>query len=178
MPRINAALENRQAEYQTSMVEVEGMLNHKPISILINLGDSLSYVSSSLVEKIKLPVEKFAKSWLVQLAIGAKRRVIDFVKECTLFMNQFETYVKLNVLLLGSYDVLIGMDWLEQHRLVLNCFDKTFICLNNEGEMVTVKGIPRKTTIRDISSLQLNRVVQKGCKYFVVTITSEEHINK
>ena len=27
MPRINAALENRQAEYQTSMVEVEGMIN-------------------------------------------------------------------------------------------------------------------------------------------------------
>ena len=61
MPRINVALENRQAEYQTSMVEVEGMLNHKPISILIDPGSSLSYVSPSLVEKSKLPVEKFAK---------------------------------------------------------------------------------------------------------------------
>ena len=36
MPRINATLKNRQAEYRTSMVEVEGMLNHKPISILID----------------------------------------------------------------------------------------------------------------------------------------------
>ena len=70
MPIINATLENRQAEYQNSMVEVEGMLNHKPISILIDLGASLSYVSPSLVEKIKLPVEKFAKSWLVQLSTG------------------------------------------------------------------------------------------------------------
>ena len=58
----------------------------------------------------------------VQLAIGAKREVIDFVKDCTLFMNQFETSVKLNVLSLGSYDVLIGMDWLEQHRVVLKLF--------------------------------------------------------
>ena len=33
IPRINATLENKQAEYRTSMVEVEGMLNHKPISI-------------------------------------------------------------------------------------------------------------------------------------------------
>ena len=89
------------------MVEVEGMLHHKPISILIDLGDSLSYVSPSVVEKNKLPIEKFAKSWLVQLATGAKRRVIDFVKDCTLFMNQFETPVKLDVLPLGSYDVLI-----------------------------------------------------------------------
>ena len=56
MPRINAALENGQAKYQTSMVEVEGMSNHKAISILIELGARLSYVSPSLVEKIKLPL--------------------------------------------------------------------------------------------------------------------------
>ena len=38
-------------------VEVEGMLNQKPISILIDPGAILSYVSPSLVEKSKLPVE-------------------------------------------------------------------------------------------------------------------------
>ena len=64
------------------MVEVVGMLNHKPISILIDLGANLSYGSPSLVEKSKLLVEKFAKSWLVQLATRAKRKVIDFVKDC------------------------------------------------------------------------------------------------
>ena len=63
-------------------------------------------------------------------------KVIDFLKDCALIMNQFETYVKLNVLPLGSYDVLIGMDWLEQHKVVLNYFDKTFSYLNNEGEIV------------------------------------------
>ena len=49
MPRINAALENRQDDYKTSMVEVEGKMNQKSISILIDLGDILSYVSPSLV---------------------------------------------------------------------------------------------------------------------------------
>ena len=91
-------------------MEVEGTMNHK--------GASQSYVSPSLVEKSKLPVEKFTKSWLVQLDTGEKRKVIDFVKNYTLFMNKFETYVKLNVLSLSSYDVLIGMDWLEQNRVV------------------------------------------------------------
>ena len=51
MPRINATLENKQADYQTSMVEVEGKLNQTPISILIDLGASLSYISPDLVEK-------------------------------------------------------------------------------------------------------------------------------
>ena len=58
MPRINASLENRQADYQNSMVEVEGKLNQIPISILIEPGTSLSYISPNLVEKCKLLVEK------------------------------------------------------------------------------------------------------------------------
>ena len=43
MPRINATMENRQVDYQTSMVEVEGKLNKTPISILI--GKILSVMS-------------------------------------------------------------------------------------------------------------------------------------
>ena len=74
MPRINAALENRQADYQTSMVEVEGMINHTPVTILIDPGASLSYIAPQIVEKCKLFVDKFENSWLVQLATGAKKK--------------------------------------------------------------------------------------------------------
>ena len=88
-------------------------------------------------------------------------------------MDQFETSIKLNVLPLGSYDMLIGMDWLEQHRVVLNYFDKTFTCVNNDGETVNVKGIRRKTVIRHISALQLKRVVQKGYKSFLIIVINE-----
>jgi len=54
IPQISAALENPQAEYQTSMVEVEGTLKQTPISILIDLGASMSYISPGIVEKCKL----------------------------------------------------------------------------------------------------------------------------
>ena len=81
------------------------------------------------------------------------------------------------VLPLGSYDILIGMDWLEQHRVVLNCFDKTFTCINNDGKLISVKGIPMKTTVRNIPTLQLKRVVRKGCKAYAITVTNEENIN-
>ena len=49
MPRINAALENRQAEYQTSMVEVEGMINQTLVTILIDPRASLSYIAPQIV---------------------------------------------------------------------------------------------------------------------------------
>ena len=45
MPRINAGLENQQADHQTSMVEIEGMIEKKSLSILIDADASLSYVT-------------------------------------------------------------------------------------------------------------------------------------
>ena len=83
-------------------------------------------------------------------------------------MSQFKNQVNLNVLSLGSYDVIIGMDWLERHQVVLNCFQKTFTCLNGKGERITIKGIPRKISIRQISSLQMKKAVRTSCKDFVV----------
>ena len=74
MPRINTALENRQADYQNSMVEVEGMIKQTPVTILIDPGASLSYIAPQIVEKCKLSVDKFDNSWLVQLATGEKEK--------------------------------------------------------------------------------------------------------
>jgi len=153
MPTISAALENRQADHQTAMVEIEGMVNEKPVSILIDPGASLSYISPSIVEKNKLALQKFDKPWLVQLATGTKRKVMHYVENCKVLLKNLETRVKLNVLPLGSYDILIGMDWLEEHKVLLNCFEKYFTCLNDQGETVTMKGILRKTSFRQIYAL-------------------------
>ena len=65
MPRINADLENRQDDHQTSMVEVQGMIQNKHVYIMIDLGASLSYLSPSIAEKFNLSLKKFEKSWLV-----------------------------------------------------------------------------------------------------------------
>ena len=92
-------------------------------------------------------------------------------------MSQFEILVKLNVLPLGSYDVLIGMDWLKIHQVILNCFQKTFTCLNKEGERTTVVGIPRKISVRQISALQMKKAVRKGHKFFVLHVINNEQVN-
>ena len=65
IPRINAALENRHVDHQTSMVEVQGMIQNQYVSILIDPGASLSYIFLSIVEKCGLSLKKFEKSWLV-----------------------------------------------------------------------------------------------------------------
>ena len=65
MHRINVALENQEADDQTSMVEVQDMIQNFCVSILIDPGASLSYIYPSIVEKCNLPLNKFDKSWLV-----------------------------------------------------------------------------------------------------------------
>ena len=97
MHRINAALEKRHVDHQTSMVEVHSMIQNFYVSILIDPGASLSYISPTIVENCNLPLKKFDKSWLVQLATGTKRKVVNYVESCNLMINQFETQVKLNV---------------------------------------------------------------------------------
>ena len=89
-------------------------------------------------------------------------------------LNDFLTNVNVNILTLGSYDMLIGMNSLEEHNVLLNCFDKTFTCIDNNGNNIKVKGIPRKVTIREISSLQIERSVRKGCKVFTVYIMNDK----
>ena len=160
------------------MVEIQGMIQKKPVSILIDLGASLSYVSPSIAEKWNLPLKKFEKTWLVQLATRTKIKVVNYVENCEMFMSQFKTQVNLNVLSLGSYDVLIGMDWMEIHQIVLNCFETTFTCLNDKGERTTFKWIPRKFFVIQISALQMKKVVRKGCKVFVIQIINSKHMDK
>ena len=85
-------------------------------------------------------------------------------------MNDFLTHVSVNVFPLGSYDLLIGMDWFEEHNFLLNCFNKTFTYIDNNGNNIKFKGIPRKVNMREIFALQMKRSVRKGCKVFAVYI--------
>jgi 3-dehydroquinate dehydratase len=70
--KINAELENRQVDHQSSMVKIEGMINQKYVSILIGPGAFLSYVSPIIIEECKLSKVKHSNPWTVQLATGIK----------------------------------------------------------------------------------------------------------
>ena len=101
-------------------------------------------------------------------------KVLEIVKECQVNLNGFLTKVKLNILPLGSYDILINMDWLEQHHVMLDCLHKYILCIDIQGNQVKVQGIPNKVYVRQIFSLQAKKCVRKGCKFFAVNIRDVE----
>ena len=115
------------------MIEVEGMINNQTIAILIDSGASHIYIDPKMVESLNFPRIKHGKSWLVQLATRAKRKVNDMVKSCTMEMNGMNSRAYLNIFPLGSSDYLIGMDWLDQNHAILDCHNKVFTFLDEEG---------------------------------------------
>ena len=94
------------------MFEVAGNIFEQSISILIDPSSNHSYITLRVVEICSLKKVKHRKYWLVHLAVGTKRKVSEVVEKCPFVINGFVSCVDLNVLPLGCYDVLIGMDWL------------------------------------------------------------------
>ena len=90
--------------------------------------------------------------------------------KCPLVMDGLVTCVDLNVLPLGSYDVLIGMDQFEAHREKIDCYNKTFECLDEEGNLRIVKGIPKVISGRKSSAMQLKNIYGKGFRVYATDI--------
>jgi hypothetical protein len=114
-----------------------------------------------MVERFQLPRSKLGKPWLVQLATGEKRKINEMVKACQMEMNGMCTKVDLNITPLGSYDFLIGMDWLDQHHVVLDCYNKEFTCLDEEGNLRIIQGIPRVCNYQRSFNLAIEEKLQE-----------------
>jgi hypothetical protein len=79
----------------------------------------------------------------------------------SLSLNGVNTILDMNIIPLVYYDILIGMDWLDQYHFVLDCHNNTFTYLDEEGKQRTMKGIPRPISIREMLALQLKKCFRK-----------------
>jgi hypothetical protein len=102
MPRIYVMLDNKKVEFWWHMIEVGGNINDQPITILVDSGAIHSYLNPNMVEIIQFLRSKFGKPWLVKLAIEAKRKINEMVKECPMEINGLCTRVDLNILYLWA----------------------------------------------------------------------------
>lgn len=113
---------------------VEGKIIEQPIAILIDLGASHSYIAPDLLERFHLKTSKHDKSWLFELPISTKRKISELVKSYPLDMNKLNTFAKLSTIPLGSYDVLIGMEWLDAHHVILIVIIKQLLVLTKKED--------------------------------------------
>jgi len=68
-------------------------------------------------------------------------------------MNGIATQKTLNIIPLGSYNMLLGMDRLTSHKDKLDCYNKTLECEDEQGEKRTLHGIHKPISVRQVSTL-------------------------
>ena len=115
-------------------MEMEGKLCDQVVSILIYLGSNYIYISPNPVDKCCLNKEVHAYSWLVELATGTKKRVHHWASSCAFELNDMSTSTHINVLPLGSYNMLLAMNWLYIHKTKVDFYDKAIECLDDDGK--------------------------------------------
>ena len=83
------------------------------VSILFDSRAIDSFISSSLVAYSGILVVRERNRWQVELASGSRVNADIFSTDSKIQMKYFNTSVNLRVIPLGSYDIVLGMDWLE-----------------------------------------------------------------
>ena len=67
-----------------------------------------------------------------------------------------------------TYDLIIGMEWLESHRAMVDCFTKRVLCVDNKGRPVEIQVVRRKVSLHFISTMKVKRCLRQGCRLYVV----------
>jgi hypothetical protein len=112
---------NIQAEPQPTVLETSGTIVDQTLSILIDPGATESFIFGAMLKMIKVKALKHDEFSFVDMDSGDKQKVGGKVTGCTLNLGDFVSRSNLYVMILGLYDVVIGMDWLESHEAILNC---------------------------------------------------------
>jgi hypothetical protein len=165
---IHAAVNNRQAEHQSMVVESSGMLNHINVKILFDSGATNSFISPSALEKTGLAAYKHDDFKQVEMASGEKQAVGPSVDDYIVDLGVCTTRLKVYVTALGAYDLIIGMDWLAAHRALVDCFAKRVLCVDDEGRLIEIQGVQRKVSLHFISTMKVKRCLRQGCRLYVV----------
>jgi hypothetical protein len=100
---------------------------------LIDPGATKSFISGAALKIIKVKAVEQDEFSFVDMAFEAKQKVGGNVMGCVLNLGEFVTRANLYITILGSYDVVIGMDWLESHEAILNCTTKWLSLIDDKG---------------------------------------------
>ncbi|GJZ43716.1 putative reverse transcriptase domain-containing protein [Tanacetum coccineum] len=82
---------------------------------------------------------------------------------------------------LGSFDVIVGMDWLAKYHAVIIC-DEKIVRIPYGDEMLIIRGDDcdsgSKSKLSIISCTKTQKYIQKGCQIYLAQVTSKKTENK
>nr|GFB69473.1 hypothetical protein [Tanacetum cinerariifolium] len=100
------------------------LLNNRYASVLFNTGADKSFVSTTFSSQINIAPSTLDHCYDVELADGRIIGLNTILRGYTLNLLNHPFNLNLMPVELGSFDAIIGMDWLAKYQAVITCAEK------------------------------------------------------
>ncbi|GJX90017.1 putative reverse transcriptase domain-containing protein [Tanacetum coccineum] len=157
------------------------LLNNHYASILFDTGADRSFISTAFSSLINIAPTPLENSYDVELADGKIVGIYTIMRGCTLNFLDHPFNIDLMPVELGSFDVIIGMDWLRRCHAVIVC-DEKLVQVPYGNETLTFHGNEssngRESRLIVISCSKAQEYMAKGCQVFLAQISAKKEEDK
>nr|GEZ40710.1 putative reverse transcriptase domain-containing protein [Tanacetum cinerariifolium] len=115
------------------------LLNNRYASILFDTGTDRSFISIAFNSLVNIDPTPLGSSYDVELADGKIVRIDTIIRGCTINFQTHPFNIDLMPVGLGSFDVIIGMDWLRRCHAMIVC-DEKLVQILYGNETLTFRG--------------------------------------
>ncbi|GJW76504.1 putative reverse transcriptase domain-containing protein [Tanacetum coccineum] len=117
------------------------LLNNRYASILFDTGADRSFVSTAFSSQIDITPTALDHYYDVELVDRRIIRLNTILRGCTLNILNHPFNINLMPIELGSFEAIIGMDWLAKYQVIILCAEKIVLFLAH----VTIKEVEDKS---------------------------------
>ncbi|GJU28961.1 putative reverse transcriptase domain-containing protein [Tanacetum coccineum] len=132
-------LGGRDASPDTNVITGTFLLNNRYATILFDIGADRSFVYNTFSALINITLTTLESHYDVELVDGKIIGVNIIIRGCTLNIMNHPFNIDLMSVPLGSFDIIIGMDWLTKYHGVIIC-DEKIVRVSFRREMLIFQG--------------------------------------
>ncbi|XP_076936104.1 uncharacterized protein LOC143603076 [Bidens hawaiensis] len=153
-------------------------INSMPAHVLFDSGASYSFVSMKFSKDFTHPTTKLINPLEIEIADSKSFLVLDVHPNCRLEVEGEVYSIDLIPMILGEFDVVIGMDWLSRHHAEIICHQKIIHLSAPSGRRISIYG-EKKGNLSIFSIMKAKKYLNHGCKAFLAYVvdTSQVEIN-
>ncbi|KAI3797453.1 hypothetical protein L1987_32710 [Smallanthus sonchifolius] len=153
---------SREARNDNNVVTGKFLLNHYFASVLFDTGADRSFVSNNFNNLLKETPTQLENKYVIEIADGQIIEATHILKGCKLELNGHELDIDLMPVTLGSFDVIVGMDWLSKNQAEIICHDKIVRLPLPCGKILSVQGERSGAVVGIISFMKAQKCLRKG----------------
>ncbi|KAJ9566249.1 hypothetical protein OSB04_002215 [Centaurea solstitialis] len=158
------------AREASDLVSGTFLVNSIPALILFDTGAERSFVHDTLARKFTMPTTPLSDALVVEVAGGFLVTVRDCFEGCTIELDGGSFSATLIPMNVGSFDVVLGIDWLRAHDANIGCGKKMVTLPAPNGKPITVYGDKKKGAYTTISMVKARKCLAKGCTSFLAYV--------